>query len=318
MNVDFQNTVLFLNRRCAVGCPSCNVSAAADRVEELSPVWLMDFFARARDLDFAGFVTWTGGEPFLSFESLTAGIELAGDTGFRSEILTSGIWYRDEPGLLEEIAGFEGVSLRVSVDAEHQRSVAVGQLISLLSRADELAIETNLTLRDIPGDPEAVKRMMAVIEDALPEFMEKNHNRSRFCNRIPHMPLNNPNHPLQCLSGQSSNNKKWQKRCDLGFRDLVVGEDGIVYPCCGVIGLDCRPSFAIGDPLLLSWKELLRRRDEHPLLDDLRGQGPLQMARRAGLDPEQWNTRFQTPCHLCLTLFTHFPDKMLKHCRGAL
>ncbi len=297
-----------MNRRCTVGCPSCNVLAEADRSLELSSDWLADFFGRVGDLDFAGYVTWTGGEPFLSFDSLKSGLLEACDKGFRSEILTSGIWFRDEPGLLEEIAGIEGVSLRVSVDAEHQRSVAVGELIRLIARADELNLEVNLTLREIPEDPLAVKRTMAAIEDALPEFVEKNRGQSRFCHRIPHMPVRDPRLPSPPSPGETSTGKKWKKPCTLAFRDLVIGEDGIVYPCCGVIGLEARSRFALGDPLRLSWKELLRLRDEHPLLKDLRREGPFQIAIDNGLEPQQWHLPFKTPCHLCLVLFTYFPD----------
>jgi len=247
----------------------------------------------------------------LSFESLKTGLIIAADHGFTSEILTSGIWYRTDPCLLDEIAGIDNVSIRVSVDSEHQESVPVDQIVALLTRADQLGIEANLTIRDIPENPGVLHHTLTTIEEALPEFYSKNRDRSRFCHRIPHMPVYDPEGQTPGAAAVRPGSGKWRKSCGLGSRDLVVGEDGIVYPCCGVIGLDCRSVFSIGDPLKKTWQELLSMRDRHPLLRVLREEGPYQMAISHGLTPEQWRTRFETACHLCLTLFTFFPEQIV-------
>ena len=308
MRPDYQNVILFLNRRCTVGCPSCNVSAAAGRSLELSPGWLEGFFGRVGDLNFAGYVTWTGGEPFLSFESLRTGLLAANNLGFKSEILTSGTWFRDHPALLDEIAAVGDVSIRISVDAEHQRSVGVKELVRLLEHAEALGLEANLTLREIPGDDGAVERTIEMLQQALPQFVEKKRQQSRFFHTIPHMPVLDPRQPAKDVQPLNPKAVKWKKPCTLAFRDLVVGEDGLVYPCCGVIGLKNRQLFALGDPLILPWKELLRLRDRHPLLSRLRNQGPYRMAKDKGLEPDQWGIHFATPCHLCLTLLNYFPE----------
>jgi organic radical activating enzyme len=260
------------------------------------------------DLNFAGYVTWTGGEPFLSFESLKTGLWAASGRGFKSEILTSGTWFHDHPSLLDEIAAIKDVSIRISVDAEHQRSVADEELVRLLEQAEALGLEANLTLREIPGDDNAVKRTIAALQHALPQFVEKKRHQSRFFHTIPHMPVRDPRQPGQDSQELNPKAVKWKKPCTLAFRDLVVGEDGVVYPCCGVIGLSKRDQFAVGDPLELTGHELLRIRNQHPLLSRLRCQGPYQMAKDKGLEPDQWGIHFATPCHLCLTLLTYFPE----------
>ena len=244
----------------------------------------------------------------LSFPSLKKGLEWAANLGFKSEVLTSGTWFRHNPRFLDEISVINDVSLRVSVDAEHQKKVPVEELVRLLRRADQLNIETNLTLREIPGEPDAVSGTLAALEKALPQFMARNKDLSRFCHRIPHMPVCDPRRAASTNRPSSHGSKKWQKPCTLAFRDLVVGEDGLVYPCCGVIGLEKRREFVIGDPITSTWKELLRFRDQHPLLSRLRSDGPYRLAVAHGLTPEEWGIPFTSPCHLCLTLLNYFPD----------
>jgi organic radical activating enzyme len=248
--VTFQSLILFLNRRCTTGCATCNADAQPGNREELSPGWLTAFFnkvARA-PLPFSGYITWTGGEPFLSFRSLRTGIKLASAAGFHSEILTGGGWFSARPLYLEQLMDVGKPVLRISLDAEHQGRVPLPQVVSLIRAALALDLEVNFTLRDIPGRSPSPLRSIEEIKQQLPRFFRDNHQRSRWIHYIPHMPVK---------GGLVGSHQPARQPCRLAFRDLVIGEDGLAYPCCGFFGLPLHRKLALGDPLKETWDTLV-------------------------------------------------------------
>ena len=303
------NLIFFLNRRCSVGCASCNAGVSEGSGKELTPQWMETFFDKIDDLNFSQYIIWTGGEPFLSFETLKKGISLAGCRSFNSEILTSGIWFKKHPDYLETLATAGPFSIRISLDAEHQEQVPVSSIITLIESALELNIEVNFTLRNIPSndapDDENGFPVISEIEKQLPDFYRENHTRSRWIHRIPHMPIA-PGTTLPRIRGG-----KWRKACKMGFFDIVIGEDGWVYPCCGLFGIPGHEQLAFGEALTLPWEKLESETFSNPLHRILKERGPYGICRELGLTPETWNWPFyDTPCHLCLALFHGYRDRV--------
>jgi organic radical activating enzyme len=310
------NLIFFLNRRCTVGCASCNAGVYTDKGNELSPKWLDKFFNTIHDAAFSGYIIWTGGEPFLSFEGLEKGISLAAHRGFLSEILTSGIWFENHPGYLETLAEKGSFSLRISLDSEHQDRVPMPLIISLIQQALELRIEVNFTLREIPGQPGSVKHFLEEIIEKLPQFYEENVIRSRWLHYIPHMPVAPMDERTSGCGKESrgSGGGNWRGPCKMGFRDIVIGEDGILYPCCGLFGIPGHERLAMGDPLKESWETLEIGSQRAPLFRMLREKGPYGICRELGLEPETWDwPPNESPCHLCHALFHRHADRVYRY-----
>jgi len=313
----YRSLIIFLNRRCVVGCASCNVDARPGNKNQLPGQWLSSFFSKVEDLKFSGYILWTGGEPFLSFDSLKTGITLASQRGYHSEILTGAGWYLSNPGWLENLPGQEHISIRISLDAEHQEKVPLSVVIALIRRAVELGIEINFTLRAIPGQEESVSLTIEEIKRQLPGFYHHNYQRSRWIHYIPHIPVS----PGGCTSSPDSidlpGTQKYKRPCPMAFRDLVLGEDGLVYPCCGFFGFPFHHHLAVGNPLEESWESLFSRQFTHPLFRLLKEEGPYCLCRELNLEPEKWNWPvFQSPCHLCLALFKQKGEQVLKYFSG--
>ncbi len=326
------NLIIFLNRRCPVGCASCNVGATARQEEERAPAWLEKFFQRTDDLTFSGYVLWTGGEPFLSLQSLEKGIGLAQSRGYTSEILTSGCWYTSRnsslqrllsavapAGMLTRKNGTGGFSIRISVDAEHRDSVPLERVMALAKSALELNIETNFTLREIPGRGDFLPEFLEVVKGELPEFYERNHCRSRWLHYLPHIPIEAGGACGSCGIGKDEGNGKerekgrWRSPCKLGFRDIVVGADGLVYPCCGFFSIPGFANLAVGDPLVDSWEALGQRYTKKTLFRVLKEKGPYGICRQLKLSPETWGWPvFEAPCQLCLALFREYGDQVFR------
>jgi organic radical activating enzyme len=313
-HLKYQSIIIFLNRRCVVGCTSCNVDARPGNKTQLSCQWLSSFFSKVEDLKFSGYILWTGGEPFLSFDALKTGITIASQQGYHSEILTSAGWYLSHPEWLENLPVKENISIRISLDAEHQEKVPLSLVIALIPRAVELGIEINFTLREIPGQEEPVNQTIEELKRQLPEFYHHNYQRSRWIHYIPHIPVS----PGGCSSSFDSINlpgtQKYKRPCPMAFRDLVLGEDGLVYPCCGFFSFPFHHHLAVGDPMKESWESLFSRQFHYPLFRLLKERGPYGICRELNLEPEKWDWPvFQSPCHLCMALFRQEGKQVLEH-----
>jgi organic radical activating enzyme len=309
-----RNLILFLNRRCTVGCPSCNADASANNSAELSVPWLETFFQQIHELQFSRFIIWTGGEPFLSFQALQKGISLAAQNNYHSEILTSGAWFQYAPEQLEDLAAIGDFSLRISLDAEHQDTVPLPTVICLIKKALGLHIEVNFTLREIPGRKEFAKNFLTEIKEQLPDFYHENHTRSRWLHHLPHMPITTGPGCLSSPSTTAPGKQKWKQNCKMGFKDLVIGEDRLIYPCCGLFGIPGHEQLALGDPVNEPWETLDTRQHKHPLFQILREKGPYGICRALGLTPETWNwPAYETPCHLCLALFHLYKEQVYEY-----
>lgn len=309
---------MFLNRKCTVGCASCNAGAVPGNDRELTPVWLEHFFKRLEEVEFSNYIIWTGGEPFLSFPTLEKGIALAESAGCGSEILTSGIWYPGNREFLYRLEKQANFSIRISLDAEHRERVPVEVIIELIRESLALQIEINFTLREIPDREGVIDGMMMKIKKELPEFYNENHSRSRWIHKLPHMPVSNENVKSRRMDMKNMNikkgrNQKWRQACKMGFYDLIIGEDGNVYPCCGLFGIEGHERFSIGDPLTDSWDSMEKKQEQDDLLSLLKQRGPYGICEEMNLKPGEWNwPSYESPCHLCLALFHLHGDSVCR------
>ncbi|MFC2145820.1 radical SAM/SPASM domain-containing protein [Acidobacteriota bacterium] len=309
----YQGIIIFLNRRCVVSCASCNVNAQPGNKKELSSQWLFSFFNKVEDLKFSGYILWTGGEPFLSIDALKTGIAIASRKGYHSEVLTSASWFGAHPEWLE-LPGKDNLSIRVSLDAEHQEKVPLSRVIALIRMAVKRGIEINFTLREIPGQQEPVNRYIEEIKRQLPEFYHHNYHRSRWLHYIPHIPVSPDGYPSHSNCIDLPGTQKYKQPCSMAFRDLVLGEDGLVYPCCGIFGFSLHHHLAVGDPMKESWESLFSRQFTHPLFRMLKEKGPYGICREMNLEPGKWDwPLFQSPCHLGTALFKKKGEQVLKH-----
>lgn len=298
--MSFQNLIIFLNNSCPVSCRTCNVSTVPGKGDHLNLKKLDLLFKKINNVDIDKFIIWTGGEPFISFENLKSGIEKGGKGGFRSEILTSGTWFREKGYDLEELKDAGEFSLRISIDAEHKRVVSEDILFGLIRNCIELDIEVNFTVRDIPGSPDIFKNLSEKIESLFPAYYKKKVSDSRWVHRIPHTPVskNDPYKDFFEKGGPIPGG-----RCNTVFRDLVVGWDGDLYPCCGLFSIPRYKGFSYGTIKDINISALSNRIYKKNIFSKIAESGPFGLCRDLGLEPEKlgWGP-YQNLCHLCIAV----------------
>lgn len=291
---DFRSVIIFLTFVCPVGCSTCNTQANPGATGHLGPDWLSRFLVRLKALKTTEYLIWTGGEPFEAFDSLAAGIRVAAKLGFRSEILTSGCWYTEFPGRLAELAESGIFRIRISLDAEHQSAVDIETVHSLVDDILARGIPLGFTLRRIPGSLRGPGDYVAELLKRHPELRSAQERSSRLFHVLPTIPADFP--PDQGASGVATD----PGPCRLGFRDLVIGPDGRVYPCCGLFGIGIDDRVSTGDAMTDFPEPASKSLAERPLFRDLREKGAYSMARDRGLIPGMIPASgYAGPCHAC-------------------
>lgn len=319
----YKGIIIFLNRRCSVGCSSCNVAAHPLNSEGLSPDWISKFFPLLKTYSIPRYITWTGGEPFLSPETLIKGVQLASQEGYHSEILTSGIWHHQFPNLLHAFLGIKNISIRISLDAEHQDKIPVSHIIELIGNALELNIEIAFTIRRIPNTRDPVLTTLGEIQKAFPHYFHLNSTRSRWIHFIPHipMPFDNSLSPTSHKDVSNYNEKriftkptpkqKQRKPCQMVYRDFVIGEDGLLYPCCGFFSLpnEIRKKIAYGNPLNETFRAIMKSMGENPILKFIKEKGPYQLGIKESFPIEELESLcHNNMCSLCLSIFSKYGE----------
>ncbi|MEN8153287.1 MAG: radical SAM protein [Acidobacteriota bacterium] len=296
----FQNLIIFLNNSCPVSCRTCNISAVPGKGDHLSLEMIGLLFKKIKNVEINKFIIWTGGEPFLSFKNLKSGIKTGEDNGFSSEILTSGIWFRDNEDFPEELKDAGNFSLRVSIDVEHEKVVKENVLTGLIEKCIKLGIDVNFTVRDIPGEPDVFKNLSKVLRKDFPDYYRGKISDSRWVHRIPHTPVckDDPYRDFFVKKGGVP-----EGRCKAVFRDLVAGWDGNLYPCCGLFSIPRHRDFSIGNIEEIDFTNISKILNGENIFSKIAESGPSGLCRNLGVEPDKlgWGP-YQNLCHLCIAV----------------
>jgi organic radical activating enzyme len=278
-----------------VGCKSCNVNAVPKGGEFLSAGVIDDIFKSSEEL-IPDFIIITGGEPFNSYEELIMILQKSKKMNRKSEVLSSGSWYGSHPELLKKLS-MSSCSLRISLDIEHQQRVPFNLILELIESALLLDIEVNFTLRKAAGisaDPEKYKL------EILDKFPVLKKDLSRRFHVIPHFEIK----PLVGGCTAEFIGKRWQKSCPQILKDLVIGWDGRIYPCCGIFQRKDYRLFGLELSEGLGFESIrrafLKNRDLKVLYED--GPAGLLTSKISAQTRLQWGKIIQ-PCDLCFAIW---------------
>ena len=301
----YRSIILFITNRCDVGCATCNTGATPDSTAFLSPEWVERFVDDSipqRET----WILWTGGEPFKAPDTLCTGIKTATERGFHNEILTSGHWYRNHPELLSRVKTSGVFRIRISLDPEHQRVVSMSVIHALVDDCLASGIPVGFTLRKIPGyNPSQV---IDRLRQKHPALVRANGSSSRIFHIIPTIPNN--------LGSKSDRTPRFSDLpCQQGFKDLVIGADGRVYPCCGLFGLGSDDNvYGYNSPLENT--ECLNdpKYRKYPLFKSLMDDGPYRLGIQQGVIPYVLPIAGYTcQCHACRAIVKKLVEKCPDH-----
>jgi hypothetical protein len=230
----------------------------------------------AQDLGTITSLYFEGGEPFLYYATLLAGVRLAKEAGFEAGIVSNGYWATSVDDAIEWLRPFAGLisDLSVSSDEYHYEEQLSQQARNACAAADRLGIPVGTICIAPPetADP-------ALVVGQLPESESGVMYRGRAAEKLSAKARQHP----------------WSQFTACPHEDLRdpgrvhVDPLGNLHICQGIV---------IGNLFQTPLKEICARYDpdKHPITGPLLRGGPIELVQDYGLSHR---AAYADACHLC-------------------
>jgi MoaA/NifB/PqqE/SkfB family radical SAM enzyme len=267
---------LLLTYQCTFECDHCFVWGSPWQTGTMTLASLRHIVREAQDLGTITSIYFEGGEPFLYYATLLAGVRLAREAGFETGIVSNSYWATSVDDAIEWLRPFAGLigDLSVSSDEYHYDQKLSQQARNACAAAERLGIPIG-TISIAP--PETADP--ALVVGQLPESESGVMYRGRAAEK---------------LSG-NARQRPWSQFTTCPYEDLRdpgrvhVDPLGNLHVCQGIV---------IGNLFQTSLKEICERYDpdEHPITGPLLRGGPIELVKRYGVSHR---AAYADACHLC-------------------
>ena len=225
---------LILTYRCSAECRHCFFECSPRRTEVMPRLTAQNVIKEAVNLG-AKWISFSGGEPFLEYDSLKELITLSSERGLNTEVVSNGFW--GETGekaqwalkpLIE--AGLNVLNL--SIDDFHCEYVPFESLRNAYWAAVDLGVKIVLMV--------STGKNREITSESLPNLLEDDRVQVAGKSRI--LNLNAVLFKTQFTSIGRGAGLKYDPipfsmiRCQEVLRDIGVAPNGDVLPCCGALG----------------------------------------------------------------------------------
>lgn len=268
-----------LTYQCLSSCEHCFTWGSPEQQGTFSLADIEQALDQAVDARTIERVFFEGGEPFLFYPILTAGVRLAAQRGLKPGIVTNGYWATsstDAEAWLRPMAG-DLEDVFVSSDLLHSDEPVSSQAHNALAAAERLAIRANLLVCETPNMPRETPdpgRGQPIEGGAI---VYRGRAIPSFAATAPKL--------------------DWEGFTECPYEELVepqrlhVDYLGHLHVCQGLL---------IGNLFVQPLSEIMAgyAPDRHPILGPLIRGGPAELVRAHGLVPADG---YADACHLCYT-----------------
>jgi MoaA/NifB/PqqE/SkfB family radical SAM enzyme len=230
----------------------------------------------ARALGSIEWIYFEGGEPFLYYDILVAGVRLARESGFRVGLVSNAYWADSEAGALERLHPLSGLvdDLSISSDAYHGKEdgVAGPELARVAARKLGIPVDFITVAAPEASDVAGSAGKLPPGESAV---LFRGRAAEKLASRVAMRPW------------AQFDRCPWE---DLRAPERVhVDPFGNLHVCQGI---------SIGNLLQRSLPEIMRNyeADDHPIVGPLLAGGPAEIVRRHGVSHKDG---YADHCHLC-------------------
>ncbi len=275
---------LIITYRCNAECRHCFFDAGPSRDETMSLGLGLKAIDEAAELG-AEWVSLTGGEPFLERELLENLVEHSKNRGLKTEIVTNGYWAETPEKAektLEPLVKRGLDVLNLSLDDFHQEYIP----LAYVRNAYEAALHLNLRVVIMTTTNKDNK----ITAETIPTLLQDEKIQIIGTPKIrePHaLLIETPITP----AGRAEKIHEHEYslitsvKCSEALRDIGIGPDGDVYPCCGPLA----SKMSLGNINDSSLRSILEKASENPFFEALR-------------EGAQVSGAFTSRCHACLSL----------------
>ena len=267
---------LLLTYQCTFECDHCFLWGSPWQTGTLTLANIRHIVREAQDLGTITSLYFEGGEPFLYYATLLAGVRLAKGAGFETGIVSNSYWATSVDDAIEWLRPFVGVldDLSVSSDEYHYDEMLSQQARNACAAAEQLGISIGTISI---AAPEAADPTLVVGQ--LPERESGVMYRGRAAEKLSSQARQYP----------------WSQFTTCPYEDLRepgrihVDPFGNLHICQGIV---------IGNLFQTPLKEICAAYDPdvHPITGPLLRGGPIELVKHYGLSQRE---AYADACHLC-------------------
>jgi len=267
---------LLLTYECNYACDHCFVWGAPSQTGTMTSEVVEHIIEQGKALGTIEWIYFEGGEPFLYYDTLVAGVRLAREAGFRVGIVSNAYWATSEADAEQQLRPFAGLvdDLSISSDAYHGGEDGVTYPDIARSAARKLGIPVDFITVAAP-EATGVTGAAGKLPAGESAVLFRGRAAEKLASRVPPKPW------------EQFDVCPWEELRAPGR--LHVDPFGYLHICQGI---------SIGNLLQRSLPEIIREydADEHPIVGPLLAGGPAEIVRRYGLPREEG---YADHCHLC-------------------
>jgi MoaA/NifB/PqqE/SkfB family radical SAM enzyme len=277
---------LLLTYQCTFECDHCFLWGSPWQQGTMTLENIRYIVREAQDLGTIRSIYFEGGEPFLYYATLLAGVRLAKSAGFETGIVSNSYWATSVDDAIEWLRPFVGVldDLSVSSDLYHYDEILSRQVQNACAAANQLGIPIGTISI---AAPEAADPALAVGQ--LPESESGVMYRGRAAAKLSSKARQHP----------------WSQFTTCPYEDLRdpgrvhVDPLGNLHICQGIV---------IGNLFQTPLKEICERYDPdtHPITGPLLHGGPIELLKRYGVSHRE---AYADACHLCYEVRRDLRDR---------
>jgi radical SAM protein with 4Fe4S-binding SPASM domain len=234
----------------------------------------------------AQWISFTGGEPFLELDLLQRLVSYANSQGIRTEIVSNGSWASNLIEAEETLKKLKESGLEVlnlSLDDYHSEFIPVESVKNAYYAALNQEIKLVIMTSTSKNTKFTSSYIIKLLEDPKIQVLGKT------CIQNPNaLLIETQLTPVGRAQDIKNLDKKpiYEVRCTEPLRDIGIGPNGDVYPCCGPLSTE----YSLGNITKTKLKKILQNAWEDPLFSSIH-----QGIKTLG--------EYSSKCHACLSLF---------------
>lgn len=255
---------LFLTLQCNAQCKHCMFECSPEQSEKLPLELAEKIIFHATDLG-AQWISFTGGEPFLEYDSLVKLVGFAHESGLKTEVVTNGYWAEDSETaskLLKKLVDAGLDVLNLSLDDFHEEYVPVEHVKTVYKAAVDLELKQVIMISSSPGSKITSSSIKELLEDEKIQI----HGEPRV-SKLNAVVFETQFTPVGRGDGMDFEPQLFTSlKCREVLRDIGVKPNGNVLPCCGPLS----SKTILGNINEESLDSILTRSESNPRLTRIR------------------------------------------------
>lgn len=266
---------LLITYQCTFECDHCFVWGSPFQTGTMTINTIRKIILQAKATDSVKWIYFEGGEPFIYYQTMLAGIHLAHDNGFNVGIVSNSYWATSEEDARLWLSPLVGLvqDFTISSDLFHFNEKVSQQSKFVTTVAQQLGIPLGMICIEQP-ELDAVSSVGQIPQESS-SIMFRGRAAEKLINKVPH-------HPASQYTRCPHENLVDPGR-------VHIDPLGNVHTCQGI---------SIGNIFSTTINQICEEYEatNHAIISALLDGGPYELARRFQIPTEE---KYADACHLC-------------------